>query len=78
MNHDLRPALRAFITELAYGATFSDDDDLIKAGIVSSLQLMELVAFLGDRFGVVVTAADLHHGRLASVATMVALVEEFS
>ncbi|HUS28355.1 MAG TPA: acyl carrier protein [Kofleriaceae bacterium] len=78
MSIDSRPALRAFISDLAVGAMFTDDVDLVKEGIVSSLQLMELIAFLEDRFGVVVTAVDLHNARLASVATMAALIEEFS
>ena len=78
MNQDFRAALRAFIAELAHGAPFSDDEDLVRGGIVSSLHMIELITFLGDRFGVVVSEADIHHGRLTSVTTMAALVEEFS
>ena len=54
MDRDVRSVVRAFIaTRLAPSAgrtDIADDDDLIDTGIVNSLGIFQLVAFLEERF----------------------------
>jgi acyl carrier protein len=54
MDRDVRSVVRAFIaTQLAPSAgrtDIADDEDLIDTGIVNSLGIFQLVAFLEERF----------------------------
>jgi acyl carrier protein len=54
MDRDVRSVVRAFIsTRLAPAAgrtEIADDEDLIDTGIVNSLGIFQLVAFLEERF----------------------------
>ena len=56
MDRDVRSVVRAFIaTRLAPAAgrsEIADDEDLIDTGIVNSLGIFQLVAFLEERFKV--------------------------
>lgn len=49
-------------TELVDGriyANLSDDDDLLTSGLVDSLGMMSLVAFIEERFGIAVPPEDV-------------------
>jgi acyl carrier protein len=54
MDRDVRSVVRAFIaTRLAPAAgrtEITDDEDLIDTGVVNSLGIFQLVAFLEERF----------------------------
>ncbi len=49
--------------------------DLISSGVLDSLSVMELVAFLSEKFGVTIPAGDVTPVNLRTVVTLSALVE---
>ena len=51
-----------------------EETDLFATGAVKSMQLMELINHLEDRFGVRVSQRDIMAGRLRNVASIAALV----
>ena len=51
------------------------DTDLIAAGALDSLAVMELVAFLTDKFNIKIAAAEVTPVNLRSVETLSAFVE---
>ncbi len=53
-----------------------EEADLFATGAVKSMQLMELINQLEDRFGVRVEQRDIMTGRLRSVASIAALVAD--
>ncbi len=71
-------AIREYIVrEFLFGAadeTFTDEDSLIDAGIIDSVGVLELVAFLQRRFGVEVMDADLVPEHFDSIAGMARFV----
>jgi acyl carrier protein len=58
MDRDVRSVVRAFIaTRLAPSAgraEIADDEDLIDTGVVNSLGIFQLVAFLEERFQITI------------------------
>jgi len=56
------------------GATFTDTDPLLGRGIIDSMGVIELVAFLEDEMGVTVADEDLTETNLGSVAAITAYV----
>jgi len=62
MDRDSRP-IRTFIVERLAPATgrthLDDDDDLIDSGVVDSLGIFQLVAFLEEKFGVVIADSEI-------------------
>jgi len=56
-------------------ARLDEDERLLERGIVDSMGVMELIAFLQDQFGINVAEADIteeHFGSLGAIATYVA------
>ena len=78
MPSDPRPAIRSFLADLAGSVAFADTDDLVRAGVVHSMRLLELIDFVSDRFGVTITADDVARRRLATVDAIATLVEDAS
>jgi acyl carrier protein len=70
--------LECFIVdEIALGrevGTIGVDEDLLARGLIDSLGVSQLVAFLEDRFGVHVSDADLTPENFQSLARMEAFV----
>ncbi len=65
------------LKELAVGGpdeSIAHDEDLLASGIVDSHGLLQLVAFLRDRFGVTVSDAALTPENFQSIAAIDALV----
>jgi Acyl carrier protein len=63
--------IRTFITEeLLGGREIAADENLLLSGLVDSLGVMRLVAFLERRFGISIPARDL---KLANFATLEAI-----
>ncbi|MEM6529805.1 MAG: phosphopantetheine-binding protein, partial [Chloroflexota bacterium] len=57
---ETREALKNFIeTEIAAGATVAYDDDLLMTGLVNSLDVIRLVTFTQEQFGVTVPPEDV-------------------
>jgi acyl carrier protein len=51
-------------------ATVGDDDALLAKGIIDSMGVMELVAFLEEEFGVAVADADITEANLGSLGAI--------
>jgi len=76
---DVRAAIRAYITENlapAVGlATVGDDQDLVETGVVDSLGIFQLIAFLEERFGVKIGDEEItpeNFGTIAAICHLVA------
>ena len=68
--NDIAQALRQFIQEnFLFGqeATFSDDDSFLEQGIIDSTGVLELVAFLEERYGISVEDEELVPDNLDSI-----------
>jgi acyl carrier protein len=77
MDRDARP-IRAFIIERLAPATgrteLDDDEDLIDSGVVDSLGIFQLVAFLEERFGVAIADAEITPDNFGTIARIERLV----
>ena len=72
-------ALAQFVrNELLHGrkVALTDDADLLSAGIVDSLGLLRLVAFLEERFGVKVPDEDVVFENFQSIRAMATYVAQ--
>ncbi|MDP9424451.1 MAG: acyl carrier protein [Actinomycetota bacterium] len=68
-------AIREWLQENVTGnREVSDDEQLIENGVLTSLQTVELVMFLEDRFGVTVEDEELDEENFASVRTIADLL----
>lgn len=77
MDRDARP-IRAFIVERLAPATgrteLDDDEDLIDSGVVDSLGIFQLVAFLEERFGVAIGDAEITPDNFGTITRIEQLV----
>lgn len=78
MSDSIKEAVRAFVVEnFLFGDAahpFSDTDSLIENGIIDSTGVLELVAFIEERYGVVVADADIVPANLDSLAHISAFI----
>jgi acyl carrier protein len=70
-----RERVRRFVRESFLVDHFADDQPFLDAGIVDSLGMMQLVAFLESEFGIAVDDSELLPENLDSVARAAAFVE---
>jgi acyl carrier protein len=73
-----RDAVRAFVRRrfpLAASAGVGDEDSLLDSGIVDSLGILDLVAFLEKTFGIRVGDEELTPDNFSSVASVTRFVE---
>lgn len=80
---NVRDIVRRFILEDIAGggpgcAAFADDTQLRASGIIDSLSLLKLIAFLEDRFDLRMEAADLGGDQLSSLVAIEHLVRSRS
>ncbi|MDQ4106505.1 MAG: acyl carrier protein [Actinomycetota bacterium] len=69
-------AIREWLQENVTGnRPVPDDELLIENGVLTSLQTVELVMFMEDRFGIVVEDDELDEATFATVQSIAALVE---
>lgn len=69
-------AIREWLQENVTGnRPVSDDELLIENGVLTSLQTVELVMFMEDRFGIVVEDDELDEETFATVQSIASLVE---
>jgi acyl carrier protein len=66
--------VRDYVERLGECDDFSDEEDLLEAGILHSIQLVELILFVGEDLGVRLSAGDIYEGHLSSVSSVVDLV----
>ena len=67
--------IRGWLQENVTGnRDISDDELLIENGVLTSLQTVELVMFMEDRFGIMVEDEELNEENFASVRTIAELV----
>jgi acyl carrier protein len=70
-----RQRIRAFIVETFFVEEFGDDDSFLRTGIVDSMGMSQLVAFLEEEFGIAIADAELVPENLDSLARAAAFVE---
>jgi acyl carrier protein len=70
-----RDRIRAFVIESFFVDDFSDEDSFLRNGIIDSLGMLELIAFLEKEFGIKITDAELVPENLDSLARVCAFVE---
>ena len=79
MHRDVRTTIRLFVTErlapaVGLGA-LGDEDDLIDTGVVDSLGIFQLIAFLEERFGIKIGDEEItpeNFGTIAAIDRLVA------
>lgn len=78
MTDTIRDAVKAFVIEnFLFGDTsnsLADTDSLIENGIIDSTGVLELVAFIEDRYGITVADADIMPANLDSLARITAFI----
>jgi|TARA_B110000116_G_scaffold259701_1_gene262067 acyl carrier protein len=76
MPNDKQAEILQYVRQLKPANAGVDiDTDLISTGILNSLSVMELIAFLSQNFSISIPATDVTPDKLKSVTTLVALVE---
>src|SRR5258706_16212046 len=78
MNGNIRNELHAFIREnylLGEEYRFSDDDSFLERGIIDSTGILELIAFVEERFALKVEDDELLPANLDSVSRLVRFIE---
>ncbi|HET7340907.1 MAG TPA: acyl carrier protein [Methylomirabilota bacterium] len=78
MDRDAGAAIRTFVVERlapAIGRTdVEDGEDLIDSGVVDSLGIFQLVAFLEERFGITIGDEEITPENFGSIAAIERLV----
>jgi acyl carrier protein len=74
VSHVTRERIRRFISDTFFVDAFGDDESFLRSGILDSLGMMQLVAFLDSGLGVKVEDSELVPENLDSVASVVAYV----
>jgi acyl carrier protein len=78
MDPDARSAIRAFVVDRLAPATgrthVEDDEDLIETGVIDSLGIFQLVAYLEERFGVAIGDEEITPDNFGTVAAIERLV----
>jgi acyl carrier protein len=58
-------------------AKLNEDEDLLSAGVLDSLAILQLVAFIEDRFGIKVPDEDVVFENFQSINALVAYLEKY-
>jgi len=74
MTDVLRMHVRAILSQLGNGTSFSDSQDVFATSVVTSINLLELICTLEDRWGLTIEQRDVFDGHLRSVDRLVAFV----
>ena len=79
MHRDARATIRLFVIEhlapaVGLGATLGDEDDLIDSGVVDSLGIFQLIAFLEERFGIKIGDEEITPENFGTIAAIDRLV----
>jgi acyl carrier protein len=71
----MKDAIRAFVVDTFFVDEFEDDESFLRAGILDSTGVLELVAFLEQEFEIRVADDELVPDNLDSLSAVVAYVE---
>jgi acyl carrier protein len=71
----VRDSIRAFVVETFFVDDFSDEEPFLRSGIIDSMGMLQLVAFIQEQFGIQVLDEELVPENLDSVARVTAFVE---
>ncbi len=78
MTDTIKEAVKAFVVEnFLFGDTsqaLAETDSLIENGIIDSTGILELVAFIEERYGITVADADIVPANLDSLARITAFI----
>jgi len=74
VNSDLKKFIFKELVHVADEATFSDDDDLLEAGL-DSMGIMRLVLFIEEKFGVTLPDEEIEPDNIQTVNRISAWVE---
>jgi acyl carrier protein len=78
MDRDARATIRDFVLDRLAPASgrsdIADDDDLIDSGVIDSLGIFQLVAFLEETFGIAIGDEEITPENFGSVAAIERLV----
>jgi acyl carrier protein len=72
---DTRSLIRSFIGETFFVEEFADDDSFLQKGVIDSTGMLELVAFIEDRFAVKLDDAELVPQNLDSLDNLCRFLE---
>jgi acyl carrier protein len=73
---DVRQAIRTWVRDsVSASIPLTDDTDLIGDGVLTSLQTVELVTYLDERFGIEIDDEEFVEENFRSVDTIARLVE---
>ena len=70
-----RQRIRSFLVESFFVDDFADDASFLRAGIVDSMGMSQLVAFLEQEFGIAIADDELVPENLDSLDRVVAFVD---
>jgi len=78
MDRDARTAIRDFVVDrlapTSGRADIGDDDDLIDSGVIDSLGIFQLVAFLEESFGIAIGDEEITPENFGSITAIERLV----
>jgi acyl carrier protein len=78
---DRKTALMDFIKNEVMrnkNAKLSEDEDLLSAGILDSLAILQLVAYIEDQFGIKIPDEDVVFENFQSISSLSAYLERFN
>ena len=79
-EQDVLQQARAYVTDnflyMRKNKELADSDSLLRTGVISSLGMMELVAWVEETFGLVVDPADITEQNFDSLANIARFVSE--
>jgi acyl carrier protein len=76
-NANIEASIRKYLVEeLGLPDSLTVEDDLVDRGFLASAQLIDLVTFVEDAFGVVLKPVDVQPENLATVATLASVVKK--
>ena len=73
-----REELRQFIVEsflFGWDSSFSNEDSLLEKGLIDSTGVLELIAFLKEKYGVSVEEAEMIPDNLDSIQSLSAFIQ---
>ena len=74
-TNEIRATLRRFIeTELTAGAGFADDESLMESGVLSSMGINRLIAFMNQQLHVGIEDAEFEPDNFETLDAMTAMV----
>ena len=71
--------LRQFIVEnFLFGrdGSFSNEDSLLERGLIDSTGVLELIAFLGEKYGIAVEESEMIPDNLDSIQSLSAFIQQ--